>query len=193
VQHLTAWLDDPAAPEPATVQAAGFQPSRLDTMRTRVSAACRGLYVLLQKEGDRLLLEGEDGGRRPQRAGIDIHHIFPRKWCGQNGVPARVYNSIVNKTAISYKANRKIGGNAPSHYLKQLESDKAVQLQPDAMDAILQTHLIDPALLRADDFQAFYAARKAALLCLIERAMGKAAVAGGTPVAEDDGEADDED
>jgi hypothetical protein len=80
-----------------------------------------------------------------------------------------LYNSIANKTAISYKANRKIGGNAPSHYLKQLENDKAVQLQLDAMDDVLRTHLIEPALLRADDFQAFYQARKAALLGLIER------------------------
>lgn len=42
------------------------------------------------------------------------------------------------------------------------------------MDAILGSHAIDPTLLRADAFEAFYAARKAALLGLVERAMGKA-------------------
>src|SRR5262249_3273059 len=108
VQQLKAWLDD-AAPEPATVQAAGFQPSRLDTMRTRVSAAYRGLYILLQKEGakDFFWKARMVDVDRTER-GIDIHHIFPRKWCTQDGIPARVYNSIVNKTAISLKANRKI-------------------------------------------------------------------------------------
>jgi hypothetical protein len=53
----------------------------------------------------------------------------------------RVFNSTVNKTAISYKANRKIGGSAPSVYLGQLERDKAVQLDPSEIDTILQTQL----------------------------------------------------
>jgi len=38
-----------------------------------------------------------------------------------------------------------------------------------------------------------YEARKAALLCLIESAMGKAAVAGGIPAQEDADDGDDED
>jgi hypothetical protein len=41
------------------------------------------------------------------------------------------------------------------------------------IDAHLRTHLVDPALLRADDFQGFFAARQAALLGRIEQAMGK--------------------
>ena len=51
VQHVTAWIEDSSAPEPATVQAASFHPNRLDTLRSRTSAAYRGLYVLLQREG----------------------------------------------------------------------------------------------------------------------------------------------
>lgn len=41
------------------------------------------------------------------------------------------------------------------------------------MNAILKTHLIDPALLRADEFDSFYEARKKELLNLIATAMGK--------------------
>lgn len=59
------------------------------------------------------------------------------------------------------------------------------------MDEILKSHLIDPALLRADSFQAFYSARKAALLALVERAMGKAPVETNVIVADDE-EGDDE-
>jgi hypothetical protein len=56
--------------------------------------------------------------------------------------PPRVFNSIVNKTAISYKANRKIGGSAPSEYLLKLQGSKAVQLDDERMNAILRTHYI---------------------------------------------------
>jgi hypothetical protein len=49
------------------------------------------------------------------------------------------------------------------------------------MNAIVGSHLIDTTSLRADDFDSFYKNRKAALVKLVERAMGKAAavVAGG--------------
>ena len=48
---------------------------------------------------------------------IDIHHLFPQKWCIDNGIEAGRYNSIVNKTPLSARTNRMIGGNAPSDYL----------------------------------------------------------------------------
>jgi len=103
-----------------------------------------------------------------------------------------VYDSIVNKTAISYKANRKIGGKAPSDYLKQIETDKAAQLQPAAMDAILQTHCIASKFLQTDDFYGFMTARRATLLSLVEKAMGKVAVASGEMPSEDDSTDEDE-
>jgi hypothetical protein len=191
LQELLAWIDEDGAPEPSTMTAAGFQPSRLDTLRTRTSAAYRGLYVLLQQQGAQdffwkaRILDIDRSER-----GIDIHHIFPRKWCEERRISPRIYNSIVNKTAISLKANRKIGGNAPSKYLEQLQNDKAVQLGAAAMDVILRSHCIDPALLRADDFDGFYNARRAALLSLVEVAMDKKAIYGNEEVPQG---ADDED
>jgi|ERR1035437_4848222 hypothetical protein len=191
LQELLTWIDEDGAPEPSTVTAAGFQPSRLDTLRTRTSAAYRGLYVLLQQQGAQdffwkaRILDIDRNER-----GIDIHHIFPRKWCEGRRISPRIYNSIVNKTAISLKANRKIGGNAPSKYLEQLQNDKAVQLDAAAMDVILRSHSIDPTFLRADDFEGFYSARRAALLSLVEAAMNKKAIYGNEEVPQD---ADDED
>jgi hypothetical protein len=111
--------------------------------------------------------------------GIDIHHIFPKKWCQDANISPRVFNSIVNKTAISYKANRKIGGSAPSEYLKKLQEHKAVQLDDPGMDAILRTNCIDPQFLRADDFEGFFEARRATLLGLVEEAMGKQSISSG--------------
>lgn len=194
VQQVPRWIDGPSAPEPATVQAASFNPNRLDTLRSRTSAAYRGLYVLLQREGAcdffwkaRMVdLDLDD-------VKLDIHHIFPKKWCETQAIPPRVYDAIVNKTAISYKANRMIGGRAPSQYLAQIQSNPQVQLKDPAMDEILRSHLIEPALLRSDSFQAFYAARKAALLNLVVRAMGKASSEPSSAAPEDDDDAGDED
>lgn len=190
-QDLLTWIGQPEAPEPATVQGAGFQPQRLDTLRSRTSAAYRGLYVLLQREGaqDFFWKARMVDLDRDERK-IDIHHIFPRKWCEDMGIHRKVFNSIVNKTAISYKANRKIGGKAPSKYLAQLQEHPQVQLDDAGMDGVLRSHLIDPAMLRSDNFERFYAGRKAALLALVSASMGKA-LAPASELTQD--EIDDED
>lgn len=175
VQQVAGWVDDPRAPEPATVQAAGFNPNRLDTLRSRTSAAYRGLYVLLQRDGAQdFFWKSRMVDLDRDEVKLDIHHIFPKKWCLDRGISPRVFDSIVNKTAVSYKANRMIGGHAPSKYLAQIQGHAQVQLADAPMDSILQSHLIEPSHLRADDFQAFYAARKTSLLRLVEGAMGKA-------------------
>lgn len=188
-QNLLAWIDQPNAPEPVTVVAAGFQPSRLDTLRTRTSAAYRGIYVLLQREGARdffwkarmVDLDRDD-------CKLDIHHIFPRDWCEKQRIAPKVFNSIVNKTPISYKANRMIGGKAPSKYLAQIRDHAQVQISDTEQDNILKTHLINPALLRADNFIDFFADRKAALIRVIEQAMGKAVVAASPDAPAEDAE-----
>lgn len=99
---------------------------------------------------------------------LDIHHIFPEDWCKKRGLKPAVSNTIVNKTPISYKANRKIGGHAPSVYLPKLQGEKLVGLDDATMDALLHTHQIPAKCLRADDFDGFYQARKARLLQLVE-------------------------
>ena len=43
----------------------------------------------------------------------------------------------------------------------------------ERLDNILRSHLIDPDLLRADDFEGFYQDRKEKLLQLIEAKTGK--------------------
>jgi hypothetical protein len=196
LQGLMCWINGSSDLEqPSTVTAAGFQPSRLDTLRSRTSAAYRGLYVLLQKQGaEDFFWKAKMVELDRNEKGIDIHHIFPRKWCEEQKIPIgpAIFNSIVNKTAISYRANRKIGGKAPSVYLAQLEEDKAVQLTSAQMDSILRTHCISPTLMRNDDFHGFMQDRKGALLSLIEAAMGKEAVETGELASEDDHELDDE-
>src|SRR5207249_2423342 len=106
LEDLVAWVSG-GSQEPRTIVDAGFQPSRLDTLRTRLSAAYKGLHVLVLREG------AEDFYYKQtiqmidrDEAKIDIHHIFPKRWCEANKIPARRYNAVINKTPISAKANR---------------------------------------------------------------------------------------
>lgn len=177
IQELISWINVPNSPKPTTVIDAGFQSSRLDSLRTRTSAAYRGIYILLQRQKSRdFFWKVTMSDLDHDEYSIDIHHIFPSSWCRSKGISDRIFNSIVNKTAISYKANRMIGGNAPSKYLEQLRNDSNVQISIDEQNEILRTHLIDPVALREDDFSVFYERRKRELLSLIETVMGKASI-----------------
>lgn len=163
-----------------TIRDAGFSESRLDTMRSRNSAAYKGVHVLLLKSGGRDFLTGEQIDIEDS---IDIHHLFPQRWCKAAKIPRTRYNTVVNKTGISARTNKIIGSRAPSEYCNSLDrrtTDKGIPL-----DEILQSHKIDPVLLRADDFDAFYTARRTALLDMIEKAMGKQALRDGVGHAED--------
>lgn len=174
LEELFVWFDNDAA-EPRTIYEASFQPNRLNTLRSRNSAAYKGLNILVLRGGARDFfwkagiqeLDATD-------VNLDIHHIFPKQWCIDEDIKRSVYDSIVNKTPISYKANRMIGKNAPSVYLGKLETHKQVQIEPAEMDQILESHQIPAEQLRADDFQSFYTERSTMLLALIESVMKKA-------------------
>lgn len=168
--ELLEWID--GGPEPSTVVAANFVPGRLLTLRTRNSAAYKGLYALLIRDGCLELRTGDPIDVQMYFDDkIDIHHIFPQHWCRTNGVPWTRCDCIVNKAAIGARTNRMIGGNAPSAYLPRIE--RSTEMPPERLDGILATHVIDPAALRSDNFDAFFAARAQALLNRIERVMAK--------------------
>ena len=103
-------------------------------------------------------------------------------------------HDFINKTPLSFRTNRIIGGVAPSEYLAKLEKgDKHTPaIHRDRLNAYLRSHLIDPEVLRKDDFYGFMADRQRRLLGLIEQATGKAAYSGSvTEEGEDvDGDVD---
>ncbi|MEV0446206.1 DUF262 domain-containing protein [Streptomyces spectabilis] len=168
------WISG-ASTEPRTVTEAQFAPGRLLTLRTRNSAAYKGIYALLLKAGAvdwRTGEKAEVSGYFDEA--MDIHHVFPKSWCEKAGYAPDVYNSIVNKTPLNARTNRIIGGIAPSDYLARLA--KSAQTAPDGVAEHIRTHLCEADLMAADDFDAFFAARKAALLGGISIEMGKAIV-----------------
>ena len=192
VVELVNWIEG-QQPAPVSMGEAIFQANRLRSMRSRNSAAYKALHTLVMKEGCRDFMTG-----RPTdimtffNDKIDIHHIFPISWCERQGIHRKAYNSIINKTALFKDTNIKIGGRAPSAYLKHLET--AVGMSPAELDAILTSHFINPVHLRNDDFEAFFEDRKQKLAGIISIAMGKPVFQGSgvnEPVLDSD-ELDDE-
>lgn len=168
--EVLAWVD--GGPEPSTVVDANFIPGRLLTLRTRNSAAYKGLYAILMRDGGLDFRTGEPIDVQVYFDDkIDIHHIFPQDWCKSQGIDPRRADSIVNKTPLAARTNRMVGNNPPSQYLARLQKHSGIE--EGRMDDILRSHVIEPAHLRADDFNAFFQAREKALLERIEKAMGK--------------------
>jgi hypothetical protein len=171
LQQVVEWCDGGEG-EPITVYESSFDPGRLLTLRTRNSAAYKGVYALLMRGGSKDWLYDQDITLATHHSlTVDIHHIFPKKWCSENGVDALRRESIVNKTAISSRTNQKIGGQAPSKYLPKLQ--KEAETDSAELRARIAQHHIDIESLVADDFEAFFEHRRLALLSLIESAMGK--------------------
>lgn len=172
-EELLEWFDNDEA-TPRTVRDASFQPDRLSTLRSRISAAYKAVNVLVLREGaqDWFWKAGIQELDANELA-LDIHHIFPRKWCQTENISRDDYDSILNKTPISYKANRKIGGDAPSAYLPKIQNADQVKLNDDEMNSLLESHALSPELLRADNFSEFIEDRRKRVCDLVAKAMGK--------------------
>lgn len=172
IEAVPDWARDASRPVPRTVADASFVESRLLSLTSRRAAAYKGIYTLLLAQGARDWMEDTPFDKvQYAELSVDIHHIFPKAWCAAKGVEYERMESIVNKTAIGVRANRSIGGAAPSAYVGYIE--KNAQISPQTLDRLLEGHAIDPVALRGDDFDAFFDARREALCQLIERATGK--------------------
>ncbi|KFB75104.1 DUF262 domain-containing protein [Candidatus Accumulibacter cognatus] len=184
ILEVLAWLD--GGPEPNTVTDGILRADRLLTMRSRLSAAYKGLQALLLREG---AIDFRSGQAVDQIVffdeGVDIHRIFPKAWCESPSqkISPSIYDSVVNKTPLSCRTNRIIGGYAPSLYLGKLEKGKAgtngqnsePPIDKAALANYLQTHCIPVPELYADDFAGFMKARQKLLMAMVSRITGHAA------------------
>lgn len=158
--------------EPKTIYDANFSPSRLNTLRTRNSAAYKGVYALLLDENTKDWLSGTKIDFSTYFSeSIDIHHIFPVAWCEKNNIPREDFDSIVNKTPLSGRTNRIVSGDAPSKYLNRLKGHAGVS--DEEFETILKSHVVSPQLMYNDNFEGFLADRREQILQRIEQAMGK--------------------
>ena len=156
---------------PDTVIRANFLPRRLLSMQTRNSAAYNGVMGIILQDSplDFMSADKMDIATYLDES-TDIHHIFPRNYCEQQGYDSLKWNSVINKTPIYASTNRSIGGRAPSEYIGTMANKGLTQLQ---MCEAISSHKINYDLLRADDFDGFIIDRASRLLDRIEKAMGK--------------------
>lgn len=173
IVQVVDWIVNDAA-EPKTIYDANFMPSRLHTLRTRNSAAYKGIYAILLDENTRDWITGTKIDVSTYFSeSIDIHHIFPVAWCEkkENAVSRDDYDSIINKTPLAGRTNRIVSGDAPSKYLERIK--KNVGVTDDEFIEILESHVVNPVLLHQNDFRGFFNDRKERILQRIEKAMGK--------------------
>lgn len=171
--EVLAWIA--GGTEPSTVTEALFSQDRLVALRSRQSAAYKGVSALLLRDGGLDLMSGDSVEVQTYfDESMDVHHVFPKKWCDANAVPPARRDSIINKTPLSARTNRSIGGDAPSIYLPRVEH--RAEVDAARMNEMLRTHRMDPVALRSDDFESFWAARLASLTERVEAAMAKQVV-----------------
>ncbi len=165
------WIADDTK-VPRTVQESYFNPTRLLGLQSRLSAAYKGIMALVLKNHCQDFISGREMDFTVYKAeNIDIHHIFPRAYCESQKYDKMLWNSVVNKTPITYSTNREIGGVAPSVYLSKIENKG--QVAGDALDKYVSTHWIDVSCCRSDDFHGHIISRAKMLLAAIENATGK--------------------
>lgn len=177
-EQVPEWAVGSSTVLPDTVARASFAESRLGSLRTRNAAAYKGIYALLmaqERPTKDWMLDRDLDFASYDELQVDIHHVFPAHWCDSNGIERWRRDSIINKTPLSKSTNIRLRGDSPAIYMKRLDGKN---LTPEQVDAQISTHAIDPALLRAGDFEAFFEDRRRRLVELIEQAMLK-------PVARD--------
>ncbi|MGW1705039.1 GmrSD restriction endonuclease domain-containing protein [Streptomyces sp. NPDC002206] len=171
VEQLVDWIrrEDRS---PDTVAEAFFFAERLDSLTTRNSAAYKGIYALLIKQGavDWHYTDAPLSPGRLDEYSVDVRQIFPKAWFRRGNSQGLPTNSIVNKTPLSYRATMDMLG-APSSYISTLIA--ASDMRPEWFDDVVATHLIDPESLRESDYKRFYTDRSRQLQDLVQSAMGK--------------------
>jgi hypothetical protein len=171
LKEVINWIQSDG-PDPTTINESNFSAKRIRDLKDRRSAAFKGIYALLLQNGARdFLSDSPIDIENYFNTNIDIHHIFPKKWCERNKVSNDLCDSIVNKTPLSNKTHSKIGDHPTETYLRILE--KEGHMKPSKMEDILKTHLIKPSSLKSNNFEEFFYEREKNLLKVIESAMGK--------------------
>ena len=171
VNEVMQWISDDTV-IPKTVADSFFSPIRLLSLQTRQSAAYKGIMALILQSHARDFISGREMDFAVYKSeNPDIHHIFPKSYCERMEYPREKWNSIVNKTPITYRTNREIGGVAPSVYLNKIEQKG--QITQKELNVNISTHMIDVVSMRKDEFDLFFYKRAIAILYAIEQVTGK--------------------
>ena len=98
---------------------------------------------------------------------VDVHHIFPKQFLENTGVPKTEWDLVANLTFLLASTNKSIKDLAPSLYLQRIEKDTPVK----QLDILMKRHLISSHALQAmrnDNYSDFRAARAATVASFAE-------------------------
>lgn len=91
VVEVPLWLSGGAVP--TTVEQATVRADRLRSMRSRLSAAYKGVHALLMQAGARDFRSGQEFDHAVFfDESVDIHHVFPKAWCAGKGISPNIYD-----------------------------------------------------------------------------------------------------
>lgn len=99
----------------------------------------------------------------------DIHHLFPKHYLTQHGIPQAQYNQIANYVFLQQEINIKIGDSSPAEYMKKVyeqcdtkkpEYGGIIEIE-ELKDNLRQNCVPDGfETMSIDDYSAFLASRR---------------------------------
>ncbi len=167
-EEVINWIDGGPAPE--VVRTFSFRADSLQEITSIRNAIYKGVLCLLAGKGAK-----DFGGGGDLKTNLfyqtrqDHHHIYPKAALSKKGINDPRVDTIVNKTLISAPVNNSISDSLPSKYVADWEAKLS-----GAFEGILQTHLIDAAVLSSDDWDKFFDDRREKLRQLILTVCGGA-------------------
>lgn len=167
-EQVITWVG--GGTEPSAIKEFSFRTDSLLEVTSLQSAIYKGVLCLSAREhakdwgGGDILTE-----ELFSETNLDHHHIFPKEALKEllGGAADPRMDSIVNKTLISAKVNRTIGGHLPSKYLGMLS------LSGRELTNTLKSHGVKERFLRKDNWNGFVLDRREYLRRLIAEACGR--------------------
>lgn len=171
IEEVPAFVTDPQ--RTSLIGEVNFDPERLLHVKTRGSAVFKGLIALQIRNGCTDWSSGEKIDIDRYLDGpVDVHHIFPKKWCDTNlsthrggTVRTDIRDCAINKTPLTRDTNQSISSLAPSEYVTRLRNKNS------KVDDAITSSLVDVKHLETDAFNEFFIERGVALMQMLSDAM----------------------
>ena len=94
------------------------------------------------------------------REDIEDHHLYPKAYCKQQGLDAKLCESIVNRIAVSRETNRSLGYTGPETYFTELTKQAKENGTVKGMQARLQACFIPNASKATAQFSSQFSPEK---------------------------------
>ncbi|OGO50341.1 MAG: hypothetical protein A2148_06675 [Chloroflexi bacterium RBG_16_68_14] len=153
-RELTQWLAGGSPPK--VVADFNFEPSELLEVTAPGTARYKGIISLMLARRPHDFHDDKEITPERVRAGeVDDHHVFPRKYLKTTG-QLDAADCILNHALIDRATNKRIGDNAPSVYIAEIQK----HWDDQAVRRLLESHLLPYEPLVKNDFKEFLTQRQ---------------------------------